>query len=229
MNSYYGNHKFTKEEIKKEFYRDCVGGIWEKQSNLQLNICKKYGLTPELKFLDFGCGCLRGGINFINFLNKGNYYGIDVDSDLLRMGVEHEILKVNLQEKIVKTNLLITDNFEVDFFKINFDMIFAQSVFTHLPLNHFNFFIEKCYNVLNTNGKLLMSFWLIEEYEDITKDKIFFSDNFSIKTSHISDIYHYKFSQLKKMIDNKWKIEILDDYHPRKQKFILLTKKLKYS
>jgi len=225
INPYYDKLKFTEEEIKKEVHRVSVGGIWEEQSNLQLNICKKYGLTPESKFLDFGCGCFRGGVKFIEFLNKGNYYGIDVNNELMRVGVEHEIVKANLQEKLVIDNLLINDNFYVDFFGINFDIIFAQSVFTHLTLNHFDFFIQKSFNVLKTNGKLLISFWLIEEDEDITKDKIFTSDNFSIKTRYIFDAFHYKFSQLEKIIDDRWDIKLLDDYHPRKQKFILITKK----
>lgn len=225
MNSYYNDGEFTLEDLQSKLHRECVGGVWEEQSKLQLDLCQKYGLIPESKLLDFGCGCLRGGIKFIDFLNKGNYFGIDVNVGLLKAGIEYEAVNANVDKKIVKSNFLVTEMFDVSFFNVKFDMIFAQSVFTHLTLNHFYYFMEKCYSVLTNDGKILVSFWLIDENEDITKDKWFVSNNFSIKTSYIFDTYHYKFSQLQKLIEEKWEATLLSDYHPRKQKFILLTKK----
>jgi cyclopropane fatty-acyl-phospholipid synthase-like methyltransferase len=227
MNPYYNNIEFTKEQLDNNCHRHTVGGIWESQSELQLSLSQKYGLTPDSKLLDFGCGCLRGGIKFIKFLNKGNYYGIDVNIGLLKAGLDYEILRYNLQDKVITSNFLITSEFEVDYFKVQFDMIIAQSVFTHLTLNHFCYFMEKCYNSLKNKGTIIVSFWFIEEYEDLTKDKLFLSENFSMKTSYIFDSYHYKFSQIKKLVEDKWNVSLLDDYHPRKQKFILLTKKNK--
>ena len=43
----------------------------------------EHGLKPEHKLLDVGCGPLRGGIKFINYLEPGNYYGVDKRADVI--------------------------------------------------------------------------------------------------------------------------------------------------
>lgn len=225
MNSYYTMHDYTLSELQNNVHRMNVGDIWDEQGDLQLNVCKKYGLTPNMKLLDFGCGCLRGGVKFVDFLDKGNYYGVDVNGALVRAGLEHEIPKVELQHKTVQSNFLITDRFEIEYFKVHFDMILAQSVFTHLPLNHYDFFLHKCSEVLKCNGKVLATFWLIDEQQDVTKDNLVMSKDFQMRTSYIFDSYHYKFSTLKKIVEDRWNITILDDRHPRNQKFLMFTKK----
>jgi ubiquinone/menaquinone biosynthesis C-methylase UbiE len=35
------------------------------------------------KLLDIGCGALRGGIHFINYVDAGNHYGLDLNSWLI--------------------------------------------------------------------------------------------------------------------------------------------------
>ena len=225
MNSYYNDWSFSKEQLTAEEHRIWIGGIWEEQSNLQLNICKKYGLTSESKLLDFGCGCLRGGVKFIDFLNPGNYFGIDINQGLLHAGLNYEVPKANLQHKIVLENFLVSNKFDLDYFNTKFDIILAQSVFNHLPLNHLDYFTKKALKVMNGDSKIIMSFYFIEEHEDLTEDKLFIAENFSIITSYIFDTYHYKFSQIQTMLSNDWNITLLNDYHPRKQKFIMLTKK----
>lgn len=225
MNSYYYSNDITPYELQNNLHRKSVGGIWDEQGSLQLDICKKYGLTPDMKLLDFGCGCLRGGIKFVDFLNKGNYYGMDVNHGLVKAGLDYEIPKVKLEDKIVRSNFLITDSFKVDYFNVEFDMIFAQSVFTHLPLNHYDFFLHKCLNSLKPDGKIIITFWLIDEQQDITKDFLIATNNFQMTTSYIFDSFHYKFSTLKKIAQDKWSVEMLDDSHPRKQTFLLFTRK----
>jgi hypothetical protein len=225
-NSYYFNKKISNEELERNLHRNMVGGLFEEFGELQLNLCKKYGMTPNTKLLDFGCGCLRGGVRLIDFLNKGNYYGIDVNQELLESGLFYEIPKHNISQKIVQNNFLISDNFDIDFFQVKFDIILAQSVFTHLTLNHFLFFMEKCYDYIEENGKIIISFWLLEEYEDIIKPKFFICDDMTMETSFIRDSYHYKLSHLEKLVNDKWKITQLDDYHPRNQKFLIFTKKV---
>lgn len=227
MNSYYEDTLFSEEDLKTEKHRQCVGhpAVWEEQSKLQLDLCKKYGLLPTSKLLDFGCGCLRGGIKLMDFLDRGNYFGIDVNRGLLKAGLEYEVPKANLQEKLILENFLITNSFELEYFNTEFDMIIAQSVFTHLPLNHLDFFSKKACGVLRGSGKILLSFWFIQEHEDITKEKIFEFENFATTTSYIFDSFHYKFSQIKKLLKDLWVVTLLDDYHPRKQQFVMLTKK----
>jgi len=45
------------------------------------------GLYPNSTVLDIGCGCLRGGYWLIHFLDKGCYFGIEPDKEMLQAGV----------------------------------------------------------------------------------------------------------------------------------------------
>jgi len=39
----------------------------------------KYGITPQVVFVDYGCGTLRMGVHAIRFLERGRYWGFDID------------------------------------------------------------------------------------------------------------------------------------------------------
>ena len=68
---------------KSELHREEVGGLWDKIGKLQFDFLKKMGLRSEHYFLDVGCGSLRGGIHFINYLEPSRYFGIDKNNELL--------------------------------------------------------------------------------------------------------------------------------------------------
>ena len=44
-----------------EDHRRCVGGKWDEIGKLQTDFLKEQGLEKNMKFLDIGCGSLRGG------------------------------------------------------------------------------------------------------------------------------------------------------------------------
>ena len=46
----------------------------------------KYGLKPDDVCVDYGCGTLRMGVRAIRFLNRGCYWGLDIDQGLLDEG-----------------------------------------------------------------------------------------------------------------------------------------------
>jgi SAM-dependent methyltransferase len=46
----------------------------------------KYGITPQHVFVDYGCGTLRMGVHAIRFLERGPYWGFDIDQALLDEG-----------------------------------------------------------------------------------------------------------------------------------------------
>jgi hypothetical protein len=43
-----------------EDHRRCVGGKWDEIGKLQIDFLKEQGLEKNMKFLDIGCGSLRG-------------------------------------------------------------------------------------------------------------------------------------------------------------------------
>jgi hypothetical protein len=68
----YSEHTNIRVELNPHL---AVGGMWEEIGKLQLDFLVNQGLRPTHKFLDIGCGTLRGGRHFIRYLDAGNYAG----------------------------------------------------------------------------------------------------------------------------------------------------------
>jgi SAM-dependent methyltransferase len=108
-----------------------VGGNWDVIGPLQLEFLKAEGMEPGHVMLDVGCGTLRGGIHFVRYLDDGNYYGIDINPEMLEGG-RAELELAGLADR--RYTLRATDSFAADFDR-PFDFALAVSVFTHVPLN----------------------------------------------------------------------------------------------
>tara|TARA_R110000782_G_scaffold82896_1_gene162857 strand:+ start:1724 stop:2425 length:702 start_codon:yes stop_codon:yes gene_type:complete len=230
-NFYFNPLNLSNKDIIQGKHRQIVGGKWEEYGKLYLNILKKYGLTSQNKVLDIGCGCFRGGIELIKYLDPFNYYGIEVNKELIEIGLNYEIPNYNLQNKVGKKNFLITNNFNLEDFNVKFDMAIAQSIFTHLPLNYLFYFLVKVSKFFVENSKLIISFWICPEDKNIIDPIIYNFDDGELKTQHLKPHFHYKLSQIINLISHpdisiNWNYKILNDIHPRQQKFILFTKKI---
>lgn len=107
--------------------------LYEEMRAWQISFLTDHGLSPDDRLLDIGCGVLRGGVPIITYLNVGNYYGMDISEDALAVG-RREIVHHNLKDKqptLIKNEDLVFD--EPAFSDVQFDVLWAQSVLTHLP------------------------------------------------------------------------------------------------
>jgi SAM-dependent methyltransferase len=95
----------------------------------QPSFLKKQGLLPEHVFLDLGCGWLRGTIELIEYLEEGNFYGIDISQANIDKAKERTMQMAKHQP-----NLAVASGFEIGQLwpNIQFDFVLAASVFTHL-------------------------------------------------------------------------------------------------
>lgn len=113
-------------------YKKFLGGgakNWEHRGKFQLDLMKLVGLLPNNTFVDIGCGPGRGDVHFINYLNKGKYFGFDYNKDFISI-----FQKTVVKKKLVKKHSTIecANNFLPSFFKIqNFDYALAFSVLNH--------------------------------------------------------------------------------------------------
>jgi len=89
------------------------------------------GLRAHNTLLDFGCGELRLGRLMLQYLDKGNYFGIEPEKELVREGIG----KYHLAELMAAKNphIKFNDDCDLAIFGMEFDYIIAQSVFTHMP------------------------------------------------------------------------------------------------
>jgi cyclopropane fatty-acyl-phospholipid synthase-like methyltransferase len=102
---------------------------WREKREFQLRFLRDHGLQPGQTLLDLGCGTLRGGIPIIDYLDAGNYTGLEARPPVLDEARE-ELRAHNLEHKrpaLVVNGDLAT--FELD---RRFDMIWAFSVLIHM-------------------------------------------------------------------------------------------------
>ncbi len=111
-------------------HRGYVGGLWEEIGKLQFDFMVGRGLAPEHVFLDIACGSLRGGVHFIQYLDRGNYLGIEKERTLVKRGLSRELPRGVRRDK--RPEFVISDAFEFDRFSRQASFSLAQSLFTHL-------------------------------------------------------------------------------------------------
>ena len=117
-------------------HRQIIGGLWEEMGEHQRAYLVAQGLSPSDFLLDIGCGSLRAGVKLVPFLDPGHYFGIDLMPALLEEGYAKEIVPLGLEARLPRENLAVADAFQIPFGDTVFDHALAQSLFSHLPINH---------------------------------------------------------------------------------------------
>jgi len=210
------------EKIQRQ-YREQVGGLWGKIGKLQFDFLVKEGLSPEHFLLDVGCGSLRGGIFFTKYLEKGHYFGIDKNPELLKGG------KIELDENdLLKKNpvLRLMENFEFDILNQNFQYAIAQSLFPHLNENKIKQCLSNIERVLAEDGRFYATFFESKrnqfnkplEHKTIEGKKTTFPDK---------DPFHFPFSMFQKLCSGtSLNVHYIGEWnHPRAQKLMVFIKK----
>jgi SAM-dependent methyltransferase len=112
---------------------------WRRIGRLQFDYLKAHGLQPQRRMLEIGCGNLRAGWRFIDYLDAGNYYGVDISAEVI-IAAQRTIVARELTGK--SPYLMIVDDMRFAFLpERSFDVIHAHSVFSHCPLP----VIEECF------------------------------------------------------------------------------------
>jgi SAM-dependent methyltransferase len=112
---------------------------WLKIGQLQFDYAVSHGLKPEMRMLEIGCGNLRAGRLFIDYLDPGNYYGVDISPDIL-LGAQDTVAEQGLQHKL--PHLTVIRDLRLPFLPdAAFDFVHAHSVFSHSPIE----VIDECF------------------------------------------------------------------------------------
>lgn len=214
----YGS-QLTPAAIAARHHRDIVGGLWEEMGALQFEFLRSHGLQPQHRLADIGCGCLRGGLHFIGYLEPGHYHGLDINASLIQAG-RLEAATHGLSDK--DPQLLVDDGFRLHRFGQQFDYMVSVSVFTHLPMNH----ILRC---------------LAEARKCLTPGGVYYASYFEAPTcvhlaplahqpggvvSHFDqDPYHYSFAEVAWMAAHAGlRAQRIGEWnHPRNQMMAALT------
>jgi len=119
---------------------------WIKIGQMQFDYLVGHGLRCGDRMLEIGCGNLRAGHLFIDYLDAGNYYGIDISPDIL-LAATDTVARFGLQAKLPRLTLVrdMGLSFLPDSY---FTVVHAHSVFSHSPVE----VIEEC---LRTVGRVM--------------------------------------------------------------------------
>jgi len=223
INNYY-NDEFIRRRIKQGNHRGAIGGLWEEMGQQQFDYMKAAGLHPEHRLLDLGCGCLRGGLHFIDYMRAGHYYGIDLSQDLLDTGYDVELAKAGLQQKMPRDNLTCTEGFDASMFGVTFDYVLAQSVFTHLTFNHLRLSLIRLQSVTTPGARFFATVFTAITPEIWGAPQL--HDPGGITTHPDRDPYHYCESDIAHASHAlPWKLQRIEDWgHPRDQKMAIFER-----
>ncbi len=211
----------TDEEIAAGVHRGKVGRAWSHTGQLQQDFLVAQGMAPTSKVLDVGCGALRAGIVIAQYLEPRGYYGIDVNESLIRAALQHELPLAGLEDRVPAENLRVTDRFECDF-GVAFDFAIAQSVFTHLPLNHIRLCLYQLSLVMAPGGRFYATFFeapASTPYDRRVQQVV-------RKTWPERDPYHYRRADLVWAAETvaDWNVRYIGDWgHRRGQRMIEYT------
>jgi len=219
VNIYY-SRQLSEAEIKSGEHRAFVGGLWKELGILQFEFMKKIGLLPKHKLLDVGCGAMRGGLYFVDYLDAGNYYGLDINTSLIE-AAKIELSAAGLESKA--PHLLVDDRFHFSLFDTEFDYALAVSVFTHLDANRILRCLINMQKNLKPGGRFYATFF--EAPESLHLNAIKHTPG-GVVTNYDSDPFHYSYSEMKYLAEQAgMKMEgVIDWLHPRNQKMLCFFK-----
>lgn len=102
---------------------------WLRVGQMQFDYLLGHGLRPGMRMLEIGCGDLRAGRFFIDYLGTGDYYGVDISPEIL-FAAQNAIVSYWLEAKLPHMTLvrdLMLDFLPSDYFSV----VNAHSVFSH--------------------------------------------------------------------------------------------------
>lgn len=217
----YSGREFTEAEIAAGVHRAFIGGVWDSHGQHQLDFLKSQGLRPDQKFMDVGCGCYRAGRHLVDYLDSDNYYGVDANRSLMETGYDVELTEEQ-RAKLPLANLRANDRFDVDF-GVQFDMAIAQSVFTHVSLNHIRLCLFRMAKNTAPGGVFYATFF--ERPGKTPVDTIFNTTRAKPYFTEKNVFWYYRTDLQWAAQGMPWKFQYIGDWgHPAGQRMVAYTR-----
>ncbi|WP_421893680.1 methyltransferase [Marinoscillum sp.] len=170
--------------VDKRVARDpheAIGGYWEELGPLQLEFLKDQGLQASHSVLDIGCGTLRGGRLIMAFLDTGNYMGYDISQAAVTYAQEL-IDQEDLNPKKPRVFWTMQGLAAPELRNMKFDVLWAQSVFTHLGPDYIAQHFAQCGDLMHEFSKFYFT------YEDADQFKVEREVDFAYPYSFFEDL-----------------------------------------
>jgi SAM-dependent methyltransferase len=130
MSSPPGNSPQEKsEKLAEKLFLGGPQEDFERVGRLSFDVLLREGLRPSSRVLDVGCGALRVGYWLMRFLDRGRYFGIEPNREMLRTGLQ-ELLEPDVVER-AGARFAHNDDFDFSVFGEQFELVLARSIWTH--------------------------------------------------------------------------------------------------
>lgn len=205
-------------------HRQIIGGLWDEIGMLQMQFLLDQGLTPDHRLLDIGCGSLRLGARLIPYLAPRHYFGTDLSRALIDAGREHELDDAGRDRAPIE-QFATNEDFDFGFLPEPVDFAMAQSVFTHLPLNHLRRCLANLAPHMRSGGVFYASYFECPPEADYFAPLSHTPGG--IVTSDYCDPYHYRVDDLAWAVGGRdWDLRIIGHWnHPRDQRMAAFVRR----
>lgn len=123
---------------------------WLALGQLQFDYLTGHGLERTHDLLEIGCGNLRAGWRFIQYLDPDRYTGVDISPDIV-VAAHQTVVDYELQDK--RPRVTLVDGTSLDFLPDgSFDVMHAHSVFSHTPPDVVEAYLRQARRLLRPGG-----------------------------------------------------------------------------
>lgn len=126
--------------------------LWKMKRDFQIQFLRDNGLETSSRFVDLGCGTLRGGIPLIEYLEPSRYTGIEVRPESMVEALK-ELTDQGLDHKT--PNLICVRDLGQLLLEDRFDVMWAFSVLIHLSDDHLDSALSFVEHHLDAGGVFL--------------------------------------------------------------------------
>ena len=221
-NNYYDKDRIAKA-IKAGQHRTVIGGKWDEVGPWQFEYMRAQGLGPDQSLIDIGCGSLRGGVHFIDYLAAHKYYGFDINYPLITAGLEHEISAETRAAKIDMDNFAGAENFAYPDHWRNIDAALSISLFSHLNFNSIKECLLQTWKVLRPGAIYYTTLFCVDRAELLKP-----VSQFKNIDSHFhKDPFHYSYEDVWFMAESTGYdlLDVKDCGHARNLKMARLQRR----
>jgi len=119
-------------------------------------IIVKHGLAPHHSCVDYGCGMLRIGMHAIRFLDRGNYWGLDITDRFFRDGLE--LMEQDLIESKAPHLRVIEESVIAALERTPPDFLFSNAVLKHVPPFELDGFFDNFMRLVGPRTRAIIFF-----------------------------------------------------------------------
>lgn len=182
----YAAVRLTDEDIKRGVYKEYIGGNgedWDRRGAFQLYFLRHMGMTSQSKLLEVGCGPGRASRFLIDYLDAGNYCGVDYNADFI---TAVEAISKDNALNVKNPTFEVVRDFNFNHMQPVFDYALLFSVLNHCKPKQRPEFFKRIPTPMKEGGRIYISHadWFDESYippdSPLTLTNHFTADDFDV-------------------------------------------------